>query len=418
MTGNEIREKFLQYFERHGHTRVRSGPLLPANDPTLLFTNAGMNQFKDVFLGLEKCDYVRACSAQKCVRAGGKHNDLDEVGKTARHQTFFEMLGNFSFGDYFKRKAVEDEWDFLTGSRDEGKLGLDPERLWFTVFGGDEEVPADEEAAALWVEVCARPERVLRFGRDDNFWQMAETGPCGPNSEINYYLGEQPENPEFNRADLVNGPGDTTMEIWNLVFMQYNRVEGEPGKYKLVPLPKPSVDTGLGLERMAVILQGKFSNYDTDLIRPIVEFVAQLSDIVYEPSKPEGFAMRVIADHARATAFSIADGILPANEGRNYVLRKIMRRAIYQGRHALGFEGLFFYKVTSFVVDQMGAAYPELESHRDFIDKMVRLEEERFGSTLTVGLQRLDEVFTKARNAQAPDYRDLARSEEHTSELQ
>jgi alanyl-tRNA synthetase len=393
MTGNEIREKFLQYFERHGHTRVRSSPLLPANDPTLLFTNAGMNQFKDVFLGIEKREYVRACSAQKCLRAGGKHNDLDEVGKTARHQTFFEMLGNFSFGDYFKEDAIKFAWDFLTGARDEGKLGLDPERLWFTVFGGDEEVPADDEAAALWEKVGARPERILRFGRKDNFWQMAETGPCGPNSEINYYLGEHPDDPNFNRVDLVNGPSDTTMEIWNLVFMQYNRVEVAPGEYKLEPLPKPSVDTGLGLERTAVILQGKFSNYDTDLIRPIVDFTAQLAGRSYKPDTQEGFAMRVIADHARATAFSIADGILPGNEGRNYVLRKIMRRAIYQGRQTLGFESLFFHKVTNFVVDQMGEAYPELESNRDFIDKMVKLEEERFGSTLTVGLQKLTELI-------------------------
>src|SRR5436309_2262739 len=222
LTGNEIREKFLQYFERHGHTRVRSSPLLPANDPTLLFTNAGMNQFKDVFLGIEKRDYVRACSSQKCLRAGGKHNDLDEVGKTARHQTFFEMLGNFSFGDYFKEGAIKFAWDFMVN-----ELGLDPARMWFTVFGGDEEVPADDEAAVLWEKVGAKPERILRFGRKDNFWQMAETGPCGPNSEINYYLGEHPEDPNFNRVDLVNGPGDTTMEIWNLVFMQYNRVEVE-----------------------------------------------------------------------------------------------------------------------------------------------------------------------------------------------
>jgi alanyl-tRNA synthetase len=409
MTGNELREIFLKYFEQRGHTRVRSSPLLPANDPTLLFTNAGMNQFKDVFLGLEKRDYVRACSPQKCVRAGGKHNDLDEVGKTARHQTFFEMMGNFSFGDYFKREAIEYAWDFLTGSREEGKLGLDPERLWFTVFGGDEEVPADEEAEALWIKVGGRPERVLRFGRKDNFWQMAETGPCGPNSEINYYLGEHPEDPEFNRADLVNGPGDTTMEIWNLVFMQYNRLEVEPGKYKLEPLPKPSVDTGLGLERTAVILQGKFSNYDTDLIRPIVEFTAKLSGRGYEAETQEGFAMRVIADHARATAFLIADGILPGNEGRNYVLRKIMRRALYQGRHALGFKEQFFHKVTGFVVDQMHEAYPELEAQRDFIGKMVKLEEERFGSTMTVGLQKLDELFAQTPKDQIPTYAELAR---------
>jgi alanyl-tRNA synthetase len=403
MTGNELRETFLSYFERHGHTRVRSSPLLPANDPTLLFTNAGMNQFKDVFLGLEKREYVRACSSQKCVRAGGKHNDLDEVGKTARHQTFFEMLGNFSFGDYFKREAIEYAWDFLTGSREDGKLGLDPERLWFTVFGGDDEVPADEEAAELWIAVGARPERVLRFGRKDNFWQMAETGPCGPNSEINYYVGEHPEDPDFNRADLVNGPGDTTLEIWNLVFMQYNRIEVEPGKYKLEPLPKPSVDTGMGLERTTTILQGKFTNYETDLIRPIINFTAGLAGRDYEPETPEGFAMRVIADHARSTAFLIADGVLPGNEGRNYVLRKIMRRAIYQGRHTLGFQDLFFQKVTNYVVDQMQGAYPELEAQRGFIEKMVKLEEERFGATMTVGLQKLDELLSK--NDFAPDPR-------------
>ncbi len=388
MTGNEIREIFLKYFERHGHTRVRSSPLLPANDPTLLFTNAGMNQFKDVFLGVEKREYVRACSSQKCVRAGGKHNDLDEVGKTARHQTFFEMLGNFSFGDYFKEDAIKFAWGFLVD-----ELKMDPKRLWFTVFGGDDEVSADEDAERLWEQVGAPRERILRFGKKDNFWQMGETGPCGPCSEIHYYLGEHPENPEFNRVDLVNGPGDATMEIWNLVFMQYNRVEVEPGQYKLEPLPKPSVDTGLGLERTTAIMEGKFSNYDTTLIRPIIDLTAQLAERNYEPEKQEGFALRVIADHARATAFLIADGILPGNEGRNYVLRKIMRRAIYQGRHTLGFQDLFFHKVTNYVVDRMHGAYPELAEQRDFIGKMVRLEEERFGSTLTVGLNKLDELI-------------------------
>jgi alanyl-tRNA synthetase len=396
MTGNEIRETFLKYFEDRGHTRVRSSPLLPANDPTLLFANAGMNQFKDVFLGQERREYKRACSSQKCLRAGGKHNDLDEVGKTARHHTFFEMLGNFSFGDYFKREAIQYAWDLLVNV-----LKLDPERLWFTVFGGDEEVPADEEAAALWIEVGARPERILRFDRKDNFWQMAETGPCGPNSEINYYLGEHPEDPAFNRAELVNGPGDTTMEIWNLVFMQYNRVEVEPGKYKLEPLPAPSVDTGAGLERLAVVMQGVKSNYDTDLIKDIVQFTAQLADRPYEPDTQAGFAMRVIADHARATAFSIADGILPSNEGRNYVLRKIMRRAIYHGHHTLGLEGAFFNKVTNFVVDQMNEAYPELEVQRGFIEKMVRLEEERFVNTQTVGLKKLEEMIQHAESQTA-----------------
>jgi alanyl-tRNA synthetase len=412
LSGSEIREKFLQYFERQGHTRVRSSPLLPANDPTLLFTNAGMNQFKDVFLGLEKRDYVRACSSQKCVRAGGKHNDLDEVGKTARHQTFFEMLGNFSFGDYFKEDAIKFAWDLLVN-----EYKLDPARMWFSVFEGDDEVGPDEDAEKFWEQVGAPRERILRFGRKDNFWQMGETGPCGPCSEVHYYMGDDPSDAE-NSAANVNGPGDTITEIWNLVFMQFDRSEVEGGnptvregakEYILTPLPKPSVDTGMGLERLTVVLQGVKSNYDTDLLKNIVEFVAKLSGRHYEAESQEGFAMRVIADHARATSFSIADGILPANEGRNYVLRKIMRRAIYQGRHSLGLDGLFFHKVTNFVVDQMGEAYPELESHREFIAKMVKLEEERFGSTLTIGLQKLDEVFAKARDENAPEYVELAR---------
>src|SRR5256886_5898176 len=375
MTGNEIREIFLKYFERHGHTRVRSSPLLPANDPTLLFTNAGMNQFKDVFLGIEKREYLRACSSQKCLRAGGKHNDLDEVGKTARHQTFFEMLGNFSFGDYFKEDAIKFAWDFLVN-----ELKLDPARMWFSVFAGDDEVGPDEEAEKFWEQVGAPRDRILRFGRKDNFWQMGETGPCGPCSEIHYYMGADPSD-AGNSAANVNGPGDTITELWNLVFMQFDRSEvdgehpavgGNPTvregakQYKLTPLPAPSVDTGMGLERLTVVLQGVKSNYETDLLKDIVEFVAKLSNRKYEAETPEGFAMRVIADHARATAFSIADGILPANEGRNYVLRKIMRRGIYQGRHALGLKDLFFYQVTNFVIDQMGEAYPELEIHRGF----------------------------------------------------
>jgi alanyl-tRNA synthetase len=402
MTGDEIREAFLRYFEEHGHTRVRSSPLLPANDPTLLFTNAGMNQFKDTFLGAEKRDYVRAASSQKCIRAGGKHNDLDEVGKTARHHTFFEMLGNFSFGDYFKEDAIKYAWELLVDV-----LKLDPKRLWFTVYEGDAEVPPDEDAERFWEQVGAPRERILRYGRKDNFWQMGETGPCGPCSEVHYYMGDSPDDPE-NSAANVNGPGDTIMEIWNLVFMQFDRSEVEPGKYKLDPLPAPSVDTGAGLERLAVVLQGVKSNYDTDLIRPIVNFSAKLADRNYEPETQEGFAMRVIADHARATAFAIADGILPGNEGRNYVLRKIMRRAIYQGHHTLGFEGQFFNQVTNFVVDLMKETYPELEAHREFIEKMVSLEEQRFGSTLTVGLNKLDEVFAATKGAM-PDYKTLAR---------
>ena len=404
MTGQEIRQKFLEYFERHGHKIVRSSPLLPANDPTLLFTNAGMNQFKDVFTGVEQRDYARATSSQKCVRAGGKHNDLDEVGKTARHHTFFEMLGNFSFGDYFKEDAIRYAWDLLVN-----EYGLDPERLWFTVFEGDEEVPADEEAERLWEKIGARRERILRFGRKDNFWQMGDTGPCGPCSEIHYYMGDDPADPSKNRAEFVNGPGDTTVEIWNLVFMQYERSRTSEGEITQTPLPKPSVDTGAGLERIAAVLQGFKSNYDTDLIRPIIDFTAQLADRNYEAETPEGFSMRVIADHARTTAFSIADGILPGNEGRNYVLRKIMRRAIYHGRHSLQLEDSFFYKVADFVVEQMREAYPELEASREFIERMVKLEEERFSSTLTVGLQKLDALFSTTAEGEMPDFKELAR---------
>jgi alanyl-tRNA synthetase len=391
MTGNEVRNTFLNYFAKHGHKIVKSSPLLPANDPTLLFANAGMNQFKDVFLGIEKRDYKRATTSQKCVRAGGKHNDLDEVGKTARHNTFFEMLGNFSFGDYFKEDAIRFAWDLLVNG-----YKLDPERMWFTVFKGDDDVPADEEAARLWVKVGARPERILRFGRKDNFWQMAETGPCGPNTEINYYIGEHPEDPAFNRAEYVNGPGDDTVEIWNLVFMQYNRIEVEPGKYRLEPLPAPSVDTGAGLERLAAVLQGVKSIFETDLIRPIIDFTAQLAGrkYVYDDSE-ESVSMRVIADHARATAFLIADSIFPGNDQRGYVLRKIMRRAIWHG-NKLGFKDLFFYKVANYVIDLFGDAYPELRENRGNIERIVQREEKSYGSTVSVGLRVLDDVMKRA----------------------
>jgi alanyl-tRNA synthetase len=272
MTGNEIRQKFLSYFEERGHRVVPSSPLMPSNDPTLLFINAGMNQFKDVFLGNEKREYTRAVSAQKCLRAGGKHNDLDEVGKTARHHTFFEMLGNFSFGDYFKEEAITFAWDLLVK-----EWNLDPERLWFSVFEGDDEVPPDDEARALWEEVGARPERILGFGRKDNFWQMGDTGPCGPSSEVFHYMGDDPLDPAMNSPHWVNGPGDTTIEIWNLVFMQFNRTLEADGSFKLAPLPAPSVDTGMGLERMTAVMQHVPTNYDTDLVRPLVEFIAELS---------------------------------------------------------------------------------------------------------------------------------------------
>ena len=272
MTGHEIRQKFLEYFQKNGHKIVHSSPLLPANDPTLLFTNAGMNQFKDVFTGQDKREYSRATSSQKCIRAGGKHNDLDEVGKTARHHTFFEMLGNFSFGDYFKEDAIRFAWDFLVN-----ELKLEENRLWFSVFEGDAEVPADDEARALWEKVGAKPDRILGFGRKDNFWQMGDTGPCGPCSEIHYYMGDEPDNPEKNHPKYVNGEGDTTMEIWNLVFMQFERSEDGNGGFKLEPLPAPSVDTGAGLERVAAVLQSVSTNYETDLIKPIVEFTAELA---------------------------------------------------------------------------------------------------------------------------------------------
>lgn len=403
MTGNEIRETFLRYFEKHGHTRVPSSPLLPANDPTLLFSNAGMNQFKDVFTGQEQRPYKRAASSQKCLRAGGKHNDLDDVGDNTHH-TFFEMLGNFSFGDYYKREAIGFALDLLLNG-----YQMPLERLWFTVY------ETDDEAVELWVEAGVARERILRFGEKDNFWQMGDTGPCGPNSEINYYTGEHPEDPEYNRAEYVNQDGSPTIEIWNLVFMQYER----EASGTLTPLPKPSVDTGAGLERLTTVLQGAESTYDTDLLRPVVDFVARLAGRDYIADSPAGLAMRVITDHARATAFSIADNILPGNEGRNYVLRKIMRRAIYHGRHALGFDDLFFHKVTDFVVELMREAYPELEAARDFIERMVKLEEQRFGSTLSIGLQKLDASLAaitafhdsgKANDKFQSFYKELARN--------
>lgn len=391
MTGNEVRSIFLNYFARQGHKIVKSSPLLPANDPTLLFTNAGMNQFKDVFLGAEKRDYRRATTSQKCVRAGGKHNDLDEVGKTARHHTFFEMLGNFSFGDYFKEDAIRFAWDLLVN-----EYKMDPQRLWFSVFEGDAEVGADEEAIELWVKAGAPRERVLKFGRKDNFWQMGETGPCGPCSEIHYYMGERPEDPAFNKAEYVNGDGDDTVEIWNLVFMQYNRQEIAPGKYKLDPLPAPSVDTGAGLERVTAVLQGVKSNYETDLLRPIIEFAAKLAGRNYSYNdSEESVSMRVIADHARATSFLIADGIFPGNDTRGYVLRKIMRRAIWHG-NKLGFKDVFFAKVCDFVVDHFGEAYPELRETRSVIERVVTIEERLYSSTVGAGLNVLDDVMKKS----------------------
>lgn len=389
MTGHEIRQRFLDYFRGHQHRVVSSSPLLPANDPTLLFANAGMNQFKDLFLGLEHRDYTRAVSSQKCIRAGGKHNDLEEVGKTARHHTFFEMLGNFSFGDYFKEEAIVYAWEFLLK-----EMGLPLQRLWFTVYKDD------DEAMELWKKVGAPADRVLKFGEKDNFWQMGETGPCGPCTEIHFYTGDDLDK---QSPELVNGSGDDCIEIWNLVFMQFNRDETKT----LTPLPKPSVDTGMGLERITAVMQGVKSNYDTDLILPILKYISELCGKPYSYNSPEGMSMRVVADHARATAFAIADGILPGNDGRGYVLRKIMRRAIYHGSRRLGMDEVFFHKVTDFVTHLMAAPYPELLTSRNFCEKIVQGEERRFRHTLDTCLPRFHDLMEKSGGM--PEYKDLAR---------
>jgi alanyl-tRNA synthetase len=375
MTGHELRDRFLRYFEQNGHAIVRSSPLVPANDPTLLFTNAGMVQFKAVFLGEERRDYVRATTCQKCVRAGGKHNDLENVGRTARHHTFFEMLGNFSFGDYFKAEAIAHAWQFLT--RD---LALPPARLCATVFTDD------DEAFELW-RAYLPVDRILRLGEEDNFWAMGDTGPCGPCSEVHYHQGDHVPCAEEAAGRRCLGPAcecDRWLEIWNLVFMQFDRDAGG----RLTPLPKPSIDTGMGLERIAAVVQGKSSNYDTDLIRPLLADVERRSGKAYGAREADDVSMRVIADHARATAFLIADGVLPSNEWRGYVLRRIMRRAMRHGR-MLGLVEPFLWEVTGTVADLMGAVYPELVEQRGRVAEVVRLEEERFAETLDRGLERI-----------------------------
>ncbi len=368
VTGHEIRRKFLDFFAERGHRIVRSSSLVPANDPTLLFTNAGMNQFKDVFLGLERRDYTRAASAQKCVRAGGKHNDLENVGYTRRHHTFFEMLGNFSFGDYFKAEAIEFAWDLVTNH-----FGLPKDRIYITVFR------EDDEAAELWRKIAGVPrERIFRGDEKDNFWQMGETGPCGPCSEIHYDLGpgasEIPgEDPPF--------PAESGryVEIWNLVFMQYNRsTDGT-----LTLLPKPSIDTGMGLERLAAVLQGKLSNFDTDLIRPIIDAAARRFGVVYGEDPRVDVALRIAADHARAAAFLIHDGVIPSNDGRGYVLRKIMRRAMRHARR-IGVEEPFLYELTGVVAELMRPAYPELMESVPRVARIVRDEEHRYATTFAV----------------------------------
>jgi len=384
-TTAEIREQFLQYFESKGHRRVSSSSLVPAGDPTLLFTNAGMNQFKDAFLGRETRDYRRAASSQKCVRAGGKHNDLENVGRTARHHTFFEMLGNFSFGDYFKEEAIRFAWELIVDV-----YKLDVERLWFSVFEGDGNVPADEEAAALWVKAGARPERVLRFGKKDNFWQMGDTGPCGPCSEIHYFRGDDLAG---NVPALVNGEGDDTMEIWNLVFMQYDRAADGT----LTPLPAPSVDTGMGLERISSVIQNAATNYDVDLFRPLITAIGAESDYSYGGKMGDELdtAVRVLCDHSRAATFLISDGVMPSNEGRGYVLRRIIRRAIRFGRKLP--KAVLLSQLVDSVIAAMGEAYPELRERREMVHKTLQSEEERFSRTLTTGMERVGAVLDEVR---------------------
>jgi len=383
-TADEIRSAFLRYFEERGHRVVKSSPLVPQNDPTLLFANAGMNQFKDVFLGRERRDYKRAASSQKCVRAGGKHNDLENVGVTARHHTFFEMLGNFSFGDYFKQDAIAFGWEFLTR-----ELGLPKDRLTVTIFKGDGAVPRDAEAHGFW-KAHVPEARILELGMKDNFWAMGDTGPCGPCSEIHYHQGDTLPCPEAaaGRACLgVECECDRWLEVWNLVFMQYDRDE----KGVLKPLPAPCVDTGMGLERVAAVVQGRLSNYDTDLFTPLLAAVSRRADKGYGKDPQDDVSLRVVADHLRAMTFLIADGVLPGNEGRGYVLRKIMRRALRHGKK-LGIEGAFLSELTGAVVERMKAAYPELVSHQESVARVVAVEEERFSTTLKQAFAVFEDV--------------------------
>jgi len=383
MTGGELRETFLKFFERNGHTRVRSSSLVPGDDPTLLFTNAGMVQFKSVFLGEERRPYVRATTSQKCVRAGGKHNDLENVGRTARHHTFFEMLGNFSFGDYFKPEAIAFAWEFLTKD-----LALDRKRLIATVYTDD------DDAFALWKRVAGfGDERVLRLGEKDNFWAMGDTGPCGPCSEVHFHQGDHIPCAEEAAGHRCLGPAcecDRWLEVWNLVFMQFNR----DASGKMTPLPRPSIDTGMGLERIAAVVQGKASNYDTDLFAPLLSEVSALARRRYGAAEADDVSMRVIADHARTATFLIADGVMPSNEWRGYVLRRIMRRAMRHGR-MLGLTEPFLWKTVEWVVKLMGTAYPEIAADRARIQEAIRTEEERFAETLDTGTVKIKDYLAE-----------------------
>ena len=380
MTSNELRQAFLDYFGENDHEQVASSPLVPGNDPTLLFTNAGMVQFKDVFLGTDQRKYNRAATSQRCVRAGGKHNDLENVGYTSRHHTFFEMLGNVSFGDYFKREAIQYAWEFLTET-----LGLPPEKLWVTVFEDD------DEAADIWLnEMKIDPKRFSRLGAKDNFWAMGETGPCGPCSEIFFDHGEK----------IAGGPpgtpdedGDRYVEIWNLVFMQFDRSAGGD----MTPLPKPSVDTGMGLERIAAVMQGVHSNYQIDLFANLIDAVAKTLGVKNDGSS----SLNVIADHIRACSFLIVDGVLPGNEGRGYVLRRIIRRAIRHGKK-LGAQGLFFSKLVAPLAREMGDAYPELKKAQAHVEKVLAKEEQRFAETLDQGMEMLEAAIADLSSDEIP----------------
>jgi alanyl-tRNA synthetase len=402
MTSNDIRQAFIDFFvEEQGHTFVPSSPLLPAQDPTLLFANAGMNQFKSIFLGTETRDYVRAANTQKCIRAGGKHNDLEDVGHDCYHHTFFEMLGNWSFGDYFKAESIEWAWQLLTEV-----WGLPKDRLYATVFGGDaaDGLDADSQAEALWREKTdIDPSHILHGDKKDNFWEMGETGPCGPCSELHIDLTE-----DGSGKTLVNADDARVIEIWNLVFIQYNR--DETGK--LTPLPAQHVDTGMGFERVCAVMQGKKSNYATDVFVPLIQKIEALSGHVYggtsglddrydvtSQDDPGDVACRVVADHARTLTFAITDGIMPGNEGRNYVVRRILRRAARYGRQNLGIDGPFLCDLVVHIVEQMGPIFPELVSRREFVESVVREEEESFGRTLDRGIDLFNKQADKLETA-------------------
>lgn len=379
-TTQEIREEFLKYFEEQGHRRLPSSSLIPAEDPTLMFVNAGMVQFKNVFLGLEKREYDRATTSQKCLRISGKHNDFEAVGRTPRHHTFFEMLGNFSFGDYFKRDAIIFAWQFITEV-----LEIPQDKLWVTIY------KEDDEAGELWLQETDLPrERLVKLGEKDNFWSMGDIGPCGPCTEIHYDRGEDYSCGE--NCGLGHCECDRFTEIWNLVFMQYNRDEAG----RLTPLPKPSVDTGMGLERIAAVLQGVDSNYETDLFKPLIRKVEERSGMSYDKGD-SGFPFRVIADHIRSSSFLIADGVLPGNEGRGYILRRIIRRAVRYGR-TLGLEKPFLHELVETLENLMGSAYPELIEKKDFIIKVLRVEEERFLETLSEGLQLTESILREMQS--------------------